>query len=223
MIGATTDRVHDRVEELRALGIDGHGCVGDLTEERDVGALVSAALDLEGHLDVLVNNAGMMSVAHGDDATAPIEAISLADWNATLARNLTTAFLMSRAVVPAMRAQGGGRIVNIASTTGAVVAMPQQSAYATAKAGMVGFTRALALEVAADGITVNAVAPGWIHTSSATAAERAAGDRTPVGRPGLPDEVAHAVAYLVRPGSSYTTGTVVVVDGGNSIVEDRGA
>jgi 3-oxoacyl-[acyl-carrier protein] reductase len=122
-----------------------------------------------------------------------------------------------------MKQRRYGRVVNISSTTGAVSAVAGDAAYAAAKAGMVGFTRAVALEAAPFGITVNAVAPGWIATGSQTRREAAAGARTPVGRSGTPAEVASVVAYLASPLASYLTGQLIVVDGGNSVVEDLNA
>jgi 3-oxoacyl-[acyl-carrier protein] reductase len=96
------------------------------------------------------------------------------------------------------------------------------AAYAAAKAGMLGFTRALCLEVARHGITVNAVGPGWIATGSQPEAEARAGRATPIGRSGTPEEVASCVAYLCSPGAAYLTGQLIVIDGGNSVVEDKG-
>ncbi len=216
---ATTDRIHDRAGELAAEGWSAEGRVCDLRDAGAVAELVGS-LDPAASLDVVVNNAGMTSLGAGTDAATLVEETSPADWDDTLSRNLTTSFLVCRAVVPRMRAQGYGRIVNVASTTGPVSAFERAGGYAAAKAGMVGLTRALALEVAGAGITVNALAPGWIDTPSATDGERRAGAASPVGRSGTADEVAAAIEFLASRDASYVTGTLLLVDGGNHVVED---
>jgi 3-oxoacyl-[acyl-carrier protein] reductase len=213
---ATGPRIHDRVAELRARGADATGAICDLTDQDAVAALIARL----GRVEVLVNNAGM-AVAGVIDEQLPLGAMSLDLWNRVLARNLTTAFLASRACLPGMAAAGFGRIVNVSSTTGAIAGVAGDSAYAAAKAAMLGMTRSLCLEVARQGITVNAVAPGWIATGSQTEAERAAGRATPLGRSGRADEVAAAIAFLCTEESSYITGQLLVVDGGNSMQESH--
>jgi 3-oxoacyl-[acyl-carrier protein] reductase len=126
---------------------------------------------------------------------------------------------MTRAVLPGMTARRYGRIVQMSSVTGPVVGIPTSAIYATAKAGILGMTRALAIDVGGAGVTVNCVGPGWIRTGSSSEAEITAGRYTPVGRPGRPEEVAHAVLFLAAEEASYMTGQLIVVDGGNTIQE----
>jgi 3-oxoacyl-[acyl-carrier protein] reductase len=220
-IAATTDRVFERVAELEAAGVPAAGFVGDLTQEEVAADLVAGALERWGALDVVVNNAGMVSLAQPVFEGGSATAMSLDTWHASLQRNLDTAFLVSRAAVPAMTERGWGRIVMVASLTGPVMAIAGDVGYATAKAGMIGLTRAMAVDGAAHGITVNAVAPGWIRTGSQTGHEAEQGGSTPIGRSADPGEVASAVAWFATPGASYVTGQFLVVDGGNSIAEER--
>jgi 3-oxoacyl-[acyl-carrier protein] reductase len=222
VVGATSERVHERAAEL---GRDGSGTdravgvVADLTVDGAAEALVGVALERWGRLDVLVNNAGMTSVASGWDAESNVRELSLADWDATLARNVTTAFLACRAVLPVMTAARYGRIVSIGSTTGTVNAMPGQSGYTAAKAALVGLSRALALEVVGDGITVNVVAPGYVATGSQLDFEAAAALAGPIGRSGAPAEIAACVAFLAHESASFVTGAVLVADGGHGLPE----
>ncbi|NED97080.1 SDR family oxidoreductase [Phytoactinopolyspora alkaliphila] len=221
VVTSTTDRIFERVTELRGAGIRAEGVVADLTDQTGVDAVVTCASDSFGGVDILVNNAGMTSVSDSY-ASGAVDGLSLDNWHASLDRNLTTSFLMIRAVAGLMQAAGYGRIVNVSSVSGPVAAYAGDVAYHAAKAGIVGLTRATAIDTAAAGITVNAVAPGWIDTSSASDRERAMGAATPVGRSGTADEVAYAIAFLAGEGASYITGQVITVDGGNSISEERG-
>lgn len=209
------------VEEIKSRGGEASAITGDVSVESDAQRMITAVLASYGRLDILVNNAG---APHGDDR-GDIENVTLAAWERVMAVNVRGVFLMSRAAVGAMRAQRWGRIVNIASAIVKHTA-PQRTAYTTSKAAVVGFTQSLALDVAAWGITVNAVCPGSIRTARAISSTRKAGwddieeglrERAkgiPVGRHGEAHEVAAAVAYLVSDASAYLTGTSLFVDGG---------
>lgn len=221
IVAATTDRIEQRVAELHAAGIDASGLVADLTDPGQVGRLAQAALQLRGRVDILVNNAGMTSVSEAAES-APLLETSDKVWHDALDRNLTSTFRLTRALLPGMVERRYGRVINVASVSGPVVAYPGDAAYHAAKAGLVGLTRALAVEVGRYGVTANTVAPGWIATGSATERELAMGRATPVGRSGTPDEVAAAVAFLAMPEASYVSGQTLIVDGANSVQEEKG-
>jgi 3-oxoacyl-[acyl-carrier protein] reductase len=227
-ITATTERVHERASELSQLGIDTVGLVVDLTDEAAVRSVFHQARTTLGPVAILVNNAGMTSQARpvlGDNIlsgeSGTILDIPSDAWRQTLMRNLDTAYLATRAALPDMMSARWGRVVMVASVTGPVMAMRAEAAYGASKAAVVGLMRAVALDYAGHGITCNAVAPGWIATGSQTTHEMSQAQTTPVGRAGTPEEVATAITTLCLPGAAYTTGQLLVIDGGNSIAEER--
>ena len=219
-ITSTTERIHERARELdshdkRILAFD-----EDLTSETAAQRLVKSVLHWYGRIDILVNNAGMAQLDRPLESR-PLQHTTYSDWQRQIEITLNTAFLMTRAVLPAMAAHKYGRIVNVSSVTGPLVSNRGSAAYGAAKAAMDGMMRAVAIETASSGITINAVAPGWIATASSSESERVAGVHTPIGRPGTPDEVAAAVCFLASRDASYITGQALVVDGGNILQESK--
>lgn len=217
-ITSTTERVFDRLAELSADAATAFAQPADLTKADEVTGLVAAVKDRLGGIDILVNNAGMTQVG-GDIPAGPLQGMTEAGWDYGIGINLKTAFLVTRAVLPDMFARRYGRIVQMSSVTGPVAGIAGSSVYAAAKAGMLGMTRALAIEVGPFGVTVNCIGPGWIQTGSSSKAEIVAGRHTPVGRPGTPDEVGQVAVFLASEEASYVTGQMIVVDGGNTVQE----
>jgi 3-oxoacyl-[acyl-carrier protein] reductase len=198
------------VDELRGHGVEARAIRADITIADDVAGLIEGAISAFGKLDVLVNNAGITR-------DMLLMRMSEEDWDAVLTTNLKGAFLCSKAAIRPMIRQRSGAIVNLTSVIG-LVGNAGQANYAAAKAGLVGFTKSLAKEVGSRGITVNAVAPGFIETRLTDVLSDEIKElsikQIPLGRFGTPEDVAGAVAFLVSPAARYITGHTLSVDGG---------
>ena len=217
-----SDKVHECAEALGKLGYEVSAYAGDLTEADQVRRIVADALACHGNVDILVNNAGL---AIAGPSRLPYENLVDMDeekWDFGIAINLKTQFLVTRSIVPHMIERGYGRIVNVSSTTGPVLACKGQPEYCAAKAGVLGLTRGLALEIAGQGVLANAVAPGWVDTGGSSTRGLAAGGATPMKRAAQPVEIARLIAFLASDENTYLTGQLIVIDGGNSIDEYHG-
>ena len=212
LLDRNPDRAAAVAAAARRTGGDVEVLVGDASDESHVVGAVGSILDRSGRLDILVTCAGGLSGA------GPLPDVGLDEWNDVVAANLTATFLACRAVVPAMRRRRYGRIVTVASMA-ARTALPQAAhPYSAAKAAVVGLTRQLALEVAADGVTANTVAPGVVLSPRV---ERRGPEflaevtrTTPMRRAGTPEEVAAAICFLAGPDAGYITGATLDVNGG---------
>jgi len=207
--------VEDVVAEIQKAGGEAQGWPLDLRDPNGIKALVDAVRERFGGIDILVNNAGI-------SRPAPFEAEAYEEgWTETIDVNLTAHVRLVRAALEDLRASGEGRVVNIASTEG-VGAQPFVSAYTASKHGVIGLTRAMAVELGQKGVTFNCICPGPIKTGMTApipdeAKEKFARRRVPLRRYGDPEEVAHATLSLVLPASSFINGAVLMVDGGMSI------
>ena len=217
-ITSTTERIYERREELGGGNGETFAKPADLTDGDAVVGLIEETATTLGPVDIVVNNAGIAQIAR-DTPSGPLSETTDEGWRYGLDINLNSVFLVTRAVLPGMIARRYGRVVQMSSVTGPVVGIPGSSVYATAKAGILGMTRSLAIEVGRHNVTVNCVGPGWIHTASSSEAEIIAGRHTPMGRPGTPEEVGHLAVFLASEEASYITGQLFVVDGGNTIQE----
>ena len=200
-------------DAARSIGRPAMALVGDVTRAKDVDGAVARVESAWGRLDVLVNNAGITG------RSFPIWELSEEDWQRVIDVDLTSVFLCCRAAVKVMLRQGGGRIINIASIAGKE-GNPTLVPYSTAKAGVIGLTKALAKEVATRGILVNAVAPAVIGTELLKQMEPSTVDllvsKIPMGRVGRPEEVAALVAWLASEQCSFSTGAVYDLSGGRA-------
>ena len=197
-------------EEIKSAGGQAILVKADVSDEAAVQDMVQKTADAFGRIDILVNNAGITR----DGLLARMKE---EDWDAVLSTNLKGVFLTTKAVAKLMMKQRAGRIVNMASVVG-VSGNAGQANYSAAKAGVIGFTKTIARELASRGVTANAVAPGFIATDMTSVlsdkAKEAALTGIPLGRMGTPEDVAAAVLFLVSDQSSYITGQVLHVDGG---------
>ena len=203
----------DAARGLSSSGLRAATVQVDVGNRRSVEAMIQSVIDTHGQIDVLINNAGIAGNA------APITEVSDDDWETMLRVDLTSVFLCCRAVMPHMLSRQKGTIVNVASIAGKE-GNPRMVPYSSAKAGVIGLTKALAKEVATAGVRVNAVAPAVIETAILKTLTPAQVDymksRIPMGRFGLPEEAAHVIAFLASPDSSFVTGQCYDVSGGRA-------
>lgn len=218
---ATTDRIYQRAAELEKEGITAKGYIANLMDREETEAMMRQVAEDFGSLEVLVNNAGMTQVGEEEDFTDFINE-TYESWDLSISRNLTLCFNVTKQALPHMIKGSYGRIVNVSSVTGPIVSNPGEAAYSAAKAGILGMSRAIAIEIGVHNITVNSVLPGWIATASQTEGEAAGGENTPMKRSARPEEVANAIVFLASKEASYITGEALVVDGGNTLQEYKG-
>ncbi len=217
VVGRNEGKSIAAVAELKQLGVSAISITTDVTDKAAVTAMVERALRELGRIDILVNNAGI-------NIRKPPHALEIGEWDSVIRTNLTSAFLCSQAVYPAMKKAGGGKIINIGSMM-SIFGASFAPAYAASKGGIVQFTRSCACAWAADNIQANAVLPGWIDTDlTKRAREQIDGlhervlTRTPQGRWGASDDFAGIAVFLASRASDFVTGTAIPVDGGFSVM-----
>jgi len=209
-LSRTAENADKVADEVRSLGRRAWARAVDVSNSTDVSAAVEWLLEQTGRVDILVNNAGVTR-------DGLLLRMSEADWDAVLNINLKGAFLVTKALTRQFLKQRSGRIINIASVAG-LTGNAGQCNYAASKAALIGFTKSLAREVASRGITVNALAPGFIETDMTAVLDEAVRSevmkRIPLGCFGKPEDIAAAAVFLAGPGGRYITGQVLTVDGG---------
>ena len=203
------------VGQLRALGLEASGSVGDVTIDEEARATVDEAIATHGEIDILVNNVGRGS-------NVPTETMPFEHWTELIDKNLTSVFRMCQLVAPAMLERRHGSIINLGSISGYIVNRPQwHSPYGAAKAGVHHLTRSLAAEWADRGIRVNAIAPGFVADEGKAPEDPAFrqywADEVPMHRVARPAEIAPAALYLASDASTFTTGSILLVDGGYTL------
>jgi len=214
--GRNADKSHAAVRELGKLGADAMAVMVDVTDEAAVDRLVTATRERFGRIDILINNAGT-------NIRKSLHEYSLEEWHRVMNTNLTSTFLCSRAVYPAMKAAGGGKVINIGSMM-SIFGASFSPAYGASKGGIVQLTKSAAIAWAPDNIQVNAVLPGWIDTELTQGARREVPwlhesvlKRTPARRWGTIEDMSGVAVFLASSASDFVTGTFIPVDGGYSI------
>ncbi len=214
--GRCRDRLAALGKRVQAMGRKYHAVKGDLANADETEAIAARALEAFGQIDILVNSAGIA-------ITGPVTEYDLADWNRTLAVNLTAPFILSKAVLPGMMARKSGKIINISSQTG-VIALEDHAAYATSKGGLNALTKSLMTEAAPHNVQVNAICPTVVLTEmgkklwSAPEKKDPFIARTPLGRFGEPVEIADMALYLASPASDLVNGEIMMIEGGYSSI-----